>query len=226
MSGQELLFEMPVKLPKHPAKYTDVLLGTFVDMLSECTTVLDPFGGTGKVYLINQWLPSLTITAVEIESEWALYSTGKRMVNGDATMLPIKSRIFDAVCTSPTYGNSMASTPRTKPRISYVDQLGRRLATNNTGGYMWGDMYRELHSKTWAEVSRVLKPDGFIVLNIKNHIKDGKLVDVTGWHVGELQRIGFIEARRVNIPTPGMRRGRNHHLRVGYESVIKFERTK
>ena len=88
----------------HPAKYTDKLLPVFEDILLsyEATTVLDCFAGTGKIHQ----LPFST-TGVEIEPEWA--TMHERTLVADSRTLPFNAGSFDAVCTSPTYGNRMAS---------------------------------------------------------------------------------------------------------------------
>ena len=44
------LFDVPAQ-PQHPAKYTDVLLPVMAAMLKGRRRILDPFGGTGKVFL-------------------------------------------------------------------------------------------------------------------------------------------------------------------------------
>ena len=56
----------------HPAKYTDALLPAMADMLRGRTRILDPFGGTGKVFELAAWLPAAQIEAVEIEPEWII----------------------------------------------------------------------------------------------------------------------------------------------------------
>ena len=51
MSAGAMLFDVPAANPSHPAKYTDVLLLTMASMLKGRRRILDPFGGTGKVFL-------------------------------------------------------------------------------------------------------------------------------------------------------------------------------
>ena len=94
---------------KHPAKYTDVLLPIFEEMLNGCNKVLDPFAGTGKIHS----LPFETV-GVEIEPEWAQMSNNT--IVGDATDLQFANCEFDAICTSPTYGNRMAEIGRASCR--------------------------------------------------------------------------------------------------------------
>ena len=216
------LFEMPIGAA-HPAKYTDVLLPTMADFLRGSKRILDPFGGTGKVFLLERWLGDVEIQAVEIEPEWA--ARNPRITLGNALHLPWPDGYFDAICTSPTYGNRMAdkwSSCTTKPVGKYAWELQRELHPDNSGTLQWGDAYRDFHRRAWTEARRVLRPGGAFVLNIKNHIRGGEIVRVTNWQIECLESLGFARWGTVNIPTPSMRTGRNRELRVPYESVIHF----
>lgn len=88
----------------HPAKFTDVILATIADQLYGVTgRVLDPFAGTGRIHRLAR--PDLETVGVEIEPEWA--AQHPNTVVGDALHLPFPDESFDAICTSPTYGNRM-----------------------------------------------------------------------------------------------------------------------
>ena len=218
----DYLFELPEANPQHPAKYTDALLFTFVRMLAGCANVLDPFGGTGKVFLLNRWYPTMNIQAVEIEPEWARINP--RTTIGNALYLPFAPGSFYAVCTSPTYGNRMADglCQADWNYITYAQKINRKLSADNSGAMQWGQEYRDFHVKAWTEAARVLRPGGVFVLNIKNHIRGGVEQPVTEWHIEALEKIGFTLIEHVKINTPSMRYGQNSDKRVGYESVIKF----
>jgi len=194
---------------KHPAKYTDALLPVFEKMLIGCVNVLDPFAGTGKIHL----LPYKTI-GVEIEPEWAALHDDT--IVGDATNLQFANHEFDAVCTSPTYGNRMADCHVAKDgssRNTYTHKLGRKLNDNNTGQMQWGEKYREFHVMTWKECHRVLKTDGVFVLNFKNHIRSGKLIDAFSWHCKTLIELGFMIDEIVKVEANGNGFGQNRELR-------------
>lgn len=203
---------------KHPAKYSDVLLPVFKEMLLDCKAILDPFAGTGKLRSV---FPDCTL--LEIEPEWAAISDA---IVGDATNMPFSDSSFDAICTSPTYGNRMADSfidhqPEKKyKRNTYTHQLGRKLSDNNSGSMQWGEKYRDLHLKAWAECSRVLKPSGLFCLNISNHIRNGKEVFVTEWHIETLENMGFYVLEHRKIETRRNRMGQNGNARVHYESVV------
>jgi len=219
MMNTETLIDLPAANPAHPAKYTDALLLTMAQMLKGRRRILDPFGGTGKVFLLEAWLPDAQIEAVEIEPEWA--AINPRTTHGNALDLPWGDGYFDAVCTSPTYGNHMADQS-IMATAKYRANLGRKLHPDNSGACSWGPQYRSLHIKAWTEARRVLQPGGAFVLNIKNHIRAGVVQPVTEWHIDTLQGLGFRLQRHERINTPSMRYGRNGDKRVEYESVILF----
>jgi len=220
--NQLTLLDAPTA-PKHPARYTDALITTFVDMLRGADRILDPFGGTGKVFLLERWMPWAEIHAVEIEPEWA--ALHPKTTLGNALDLPWGDGYFDAVCTSPTYGNRMADTLLDDyKRITYTAKLGRPLHADNAGGMQWGDKYRTFHVDAWTEANRVLSSGGRFVLNIKDHIRAGVRQHVTQWHIDALQILGLQLVEHRQITCPGNRYGQNAELRVEYESVILFRK--
>ena len=203
---------------KHPAKYTDVLLPIFENMIPEGSIVLDPFAGTGKIHL----LPFETI-GLEIEPEWA--SMHPKTICGDATKMPFLDDSFDVICTSPTYGNRMADSHYAKDgskRNTYTHTIGRKLHENNSGQMQWGEKYKELHIKAYTECRRVLKENGLFILNIKNHIRKGEEVDVHQWHIDTLHALGFSLIETIKVPVFGNGFGANSEKRIPFEFVSKL----
>lgn len=202
---------------QHPAKYSDALFCYLWELLAGARLVLDPFAGSGKLRLA---VPGAVL--VEIEYPWAKLAGG---IQGDALSLPFAAGTFDAVCTSPTYGNRMADHHEARDksrRNTYRHVLGRPLHPHNSGGLQWGESYRAFHLAAWREVRRVLTPGGRLILNISDHIRKGQTVEVSSWHVSTLEAMGFTLAGCYTIPTPRNRFGANGGQRVGCEYLYSF----
>ena len=207
---------------KHPAKYNSALLSLFEKLLIDyyAYTVLDCFAGTGRIHE----LPFNTY-GIEIEPEWA--SMTENTIIADAQKIPFRDAAFDAVCTSPTYANRMADHHNARDksiRLTYRHMLGRELNPKNSGRMQWGNKYRTLHDNVWKECYRVIRTNGILILNIKNHIRKGKEIDVFSWHVTSLIAIGFKLRQVLNIPLKGMRFGANCNIRSNYEYVAVFKK--
>lgn len=218
-------------MPQHPAKYTDVLLPVFARILREhgAQSVLDPMAGVGKIGLLRDYGFAGRIVANEIEPEWAAQAPAHVEIHvGDAAnMTWARDGEFDAVITSPVYGNRMSDHFNARDnsrRYTYRHMLGRPLHPKNTGRLQWGQAYRDAHTRIWTECIRVLAPGGIMVVNVKNHIRKGQLVRVSEWHAEEIQRLGLTLIRRERVDTPGMRNGANAELRVDGEDVWVFRK--
>jgi hypothetical protein len=188
----------------HPARYPNALIPILAGTVpvDQFPKVLDPFAGTGRIHQ----LPNQTV-GVEIEPEWAALHDDT--ICASALALPFDDKSFDAIVTSPTYGNRLAdagysATP--DRRNSYTFDLGRKLSDENSGGMYWGGRYRTFHETAWAEANRVLRSGGRFVLNIKDHIKLHERQFVTGWHVTHLmQTYGYSLLWCEDLNTSGLR---------------------
>ena len=206
---------------KHPAKYSYPLINVFREMINETDLVLDPFAGTGRIHEVSQ-----NCIGVEIEKEWA--EMHNKTICGDSTTLSkmFPENNFDVICTSPTYGNRMADSHNAKDgskRNTYTHTLGRELNRNNSGKMQWGNNYKSLHIKVYEECKKVLKDDGFFILNIKNHIRKGQEIDVFGWHLSILFELGFILIQLETLNLKGNGFGQNAKIRTGFEYVAKLK---
>ncbi len=103
--SQEELFRAE-KFPSHPARYTEALLPIMAAMLRGRKRIIDPFAGSGRCFLFEKFIPDCEVSGTEIEPEWA--AMHPRTTLGSALALPWADGYFDAVCTSPTYGNRMS----------------------------------------------------------------------------------------------------------------------
>lgn len=216
-----------------PAKFSPEVMETIVGMLAplDVKTILDPFAGIGGIHQLNEY--GYATIGVEIEREfaeeaWRLYPD-QLTICEDSTNLDslwIGPR-FDACVTSVTYGNRMADRYDGRDgskRHTYRISKGAPLHENNTGWYQWGKDYRELHEKIWPVVTEKIHPGGYLLLNISNHIRGGKEMPVTQFHVSTLSNLGWIPEQSVRVETKRMRHGRNSELRTPNEYVILFRR--
>lgn len=206
----------------HPARYSRELMPVLADAVpvERFRRVLDPFAGTGRIHE----LPNETV-GIEIEPEWA--DLHPDTIVGSALALPFPNESFDAIVTSPTYGNRLADSHNASDperRRSYTHDLGRSLNPDNSGAMQWGGEYRAFHEDAWTEAVRVLRPGGRFVLNIKDHIRDGIRQQVTAWHLSTLMLQHGLELIEIHEPpVPSLKAGANGAARIAHEYVFVLE---
>lgn len=211
-------------MTRHPARYSPQLIPHFEKLLSGYARIIDPFAGTGE--RLRTIRPDAVLN--ELEQDWATVSPGA--VCGDALHLPFAEHTFDAVITSPTYGNRMADSfvdrqPQKKyKRNTYTHALSKQLRANNSGAMQWGVRYCEFHKMAWREAIRILRPGGRFVLNISDHIRNGAREPVSNWHYGCLIWLGMEFVERLEVATPRQRQGQNGTARVECEYIFVMEK--
>lgn len=219
-----------IPIINHPAKYSEGFIQIFADILSQynCSTILDPFAGTGKIGEIKEHGFTGIVIANEIEPEWLqdnLYHCDEIYFE-DAETLQLPYQI-DAIVTSPTYGNRMADHHHAKDnskRITYTHYLGHELNFENTGRMQWGKKYQDKHRRIYQNLYTLLRPNGLFVLNISNHIRKGEEQHVTEWHIQTLKDLGFEVIQKIQVPTKRMKFGKNSQQRVNHENIIVLQR--
>lgn len=211
---------------EHPAPFSDPILTAINAALPTTGAVLDPFAGTGRIHELAT--DERRTVGVEIEAEWA--DKHEDTIYGDALEVlgDMADDTYDAISTSPTYGNRMADhhdATDDSERLTYKHTLGRDLTDGNSGAMQWGPAYRAFHENAWDEAVRVLRPGGTFTLNIKNHIRDGVEQRVAEWHISTLMLQHDMEMIALDvIPTRGLMAGANAGTRTGYEFVITFRK--
>lgn len=217
-----------MQLTHHCAKFTDAILERASTILSDYlpweADVLDPFAGTGKGV---DYLRRLGFCAhgIELEPEWA--SQSQFVTQGTALELPFGAWFFDAVFTSPTYGNRMADKDlRESVAGTYAKSLGRLASEGSSCHLQWGEKYREFHREAWLEVDRVLKPGGYVLLNCKNHPRSYEEQKVTEWHVAQFEN-GMLYTRVLweQVKCPGNRKGTNKDHALPYENLVLLRKS-
>lgn len=221
------------KKVKHPAKFTDSILAEIQRQIEPLwfpeACVLDPFAGVGKLANV---IPHENLWLNEIELEWLEQCPDDCVkVLGDALRLRFSDGFFDFAITSCCYGNRMSDHHNAKDgsrRNTYKHMLGRDLHPNNSGQFQWDGNYEgkycNFHIKSWNELWRVLKPNGYFFLNVSDHIRKGKIQNVSDFHLGTCIYMGFDWIKTVEIETPRNRFGANRELRVDHENLYIFKK--
>jgi hypothetical protein len=219
--------ELPASVG-HPARFSRQHLKAFTAVLEQEAAsvghelkVLDSFAGTGTVHRLAR--PGIAWTAgVELEQEWA--AQDPRTLRGDATMLPFRACTFDALITSPAYGNRLSEHHQARDgsrRYGYQRSLGRPLSLGNGAAIAWGDTYRALHTRAWLEAFRVLRPGALALVNVKDFPCDGQPVPVVLWHRGALVDAGFVIESLTELKSPGLPGEDHANARQYRETIIR-----
>lgn len=105
-------------------------------------------------------------------------------------------------------------------RVTYRLALGRMPTPGSTAVMQWGGPYRQMHRLAWRQLHRVMRRDGLVLVNVSDHVRKGRVMEVADWHRDALIATGLrlVDDRR--IATPRMRFGANHEARVDHERLL------
>ena len=223
----------------HPAKFTGEQLFHIYDHLPTLSshlsrlgpTVFDPFAGVGTVADLREHDARVIVTGMEIEPEWADQSP--IVETGDSlTYMALTRKRYDAVVTSPSYGNRMADSYDGRDgsvRNTYRIALGRPLDEQNGARLAFTDApwdeYKDFHAEAIDGMVRVTRKGGRIIVVVKNFIRDGEVVDVVGWWRAQFKARSLTEMAYIPIKAGGLGYGANRDERVEYEYVLVWEKT-
>lgn len=213
----------------HPAQWTPACLDAGVKLLTPYLApgalVVDPFAGVGKRFHAACKKAGWDSLGIELEPEWASQHPKNRCA--DSRNPPLDRESVDAVLTSCSYANRMADQYDGRDgsrRVTYRLSLGREMTEGNGAAMQWGKPYRMLHVAVWRAMRDALKPGGKLALNVSDHIRDGRRIGVTAWHITALLELGFTLVAAETVGTRRMKHGANSEARVDGELVILFQR--
>lgn len=228
---------------KHPAKFSDEIIEVIRGLVEkyDIRTALDPFAGVGKIF---DAIPDVKWTGIEIEPEWACQHD--QIISGDSIEVIngwLRARFkyeFDAIITSPAYGNRMADQSMLPDRgaglrhtyNTYAYKLGRRLDMKSGARYSWhgsqGKMYRLLHMKVWMACVKLLDPGQLMIVNVSNYMRKqapNGVEPVAQWHRETLERLGMEVIESIPVKTPRQRQGANGDRRMAREWVYVLRKS-
>lgn len=227
---------MTTTTPPHPAKFSPSILAKVKSIVAEearfhegLYRVFDPFAGVGGIHELESINPTVRTLGFELEKEWA--DAHPFTLHANALHISKywpEGNVFDAIVTSPCYGNRMADHHDARDdsiRNTYRHKLGRPLSLDSSAGLQWGDEYRSFHADVWYQCVDVLRSNGIFVLNCKDHIRKSEIQHVTDWHIQTLESLGLIIERSHWIDAPGNRMGQNGEKRIDHETITVLRKT-
>ena len=205
----------------HHTRYHPAILEAIEARIGDSKMILDPMAGTmerlaGLEARDRGWHQ---VWGIEYEREWVDGYPHPRLQQGDARKLPFPKEHFDAIVVSPSYGNR--DSDRTGEwwdnfdRKTYAAALGRNVTDGSLCVPFNTEEYRAGHTLAWAESVRVLKTGGLFFINLKNHIRQGRIIRVSQWHREVLRDVlGLTEIDDTSIPTKGRLSGEHYAVRA------------
>lgn len=219
---------------KHPATFGWNILAVLDEVTAvrrDIRVVLDPFAGVGTLAAAWEGKRYPNVIGLELEPEWA--DQHPSTLCGSVLEVDIEWIVrqgperVDAIVTSPCYGNRMADHHEARDesvRHTYRHYLGHALTPGSAAAMQWGPDYMTFHRAAWQAVTPLVRDQGWFILNIKDHVRGGRVMPVSAWHRATLRSLGWkLEEDRL-VGAPGQRHGENGGLRVEFEHVMVFRK--
>lgn len=129
------------------------------------------------------------------------------------------TRVFSPVRSEVVDCRSCKGTGLTL-RHTYRHYYGEDLQPNNSGTLQWGPAYQAFHERAWASLTSVMKPGGYFILNVSDHIRNHRRQRVEAWHLKTLAGLGWNLVERERVSTPRQKHGANGEVRVASEGLF------
>lgn len=219
-----------------PAAYSKELIEPIVaaylrHSVLEEGVLLDPFGGTGHRFAQIAERLGMAPVAIEIEPGYVQAGEAHHCVRtGDSRQLPFADGSVDGAATSPAYPNGVSDAFRSNEgskRHTYIHRLREwlgddyELQPGNAGGMNPRrspkalEAFYDVHRAVWAEVYRVLRPNGIFVVNTKDPVK----VPFREHTEAQLVAAGFEVVEVIQVPVRGLNHGRNAEKKYSFEDL-------
>ncbi|MEM9465276.1 MAG: hypothetical protein AAGA90_07870 [Actinomycetota bacterium] len=222
------------ELKSHPATFTPAIADMITLLINHENRpgpVLDPFAGIGTIHTLGR----RDTISVELEHEWAIQAHRTRLEHDTLAAYEANSLdIYDmisvrhqpaGIVTSPAYGNRMADQYDGRDgstRATYATSLGRACSAGSGAALQWGPDYRGFHTRHIEAWRHLLPDNGWLILNMKDHPRDGTIQRVCRWWIQTTLDYGFDLARAEAITTPGMRFGAQGDIDIDHEMLYLF----
>lgn len=133
---------------------------------------------------------------------------------------------LDRVCpTCKGYKMSRRNTYTHRLQAATGDPT-RKLHTDNAGTLRWGKGYRQFHERAYREALRCIRPGGFVIVNISNHLETSRGVTVehrvSEWTMNAWLMLGLHLIGSWPIETRRNGQGANRDTRCEFEHVMAF----
>ncbi len=198
--------------------------------------VLDPMAGTGSIFVGA--LTGRRVVAGDIEPQWctllrdnaaglghqslfALASPGLA-AQWDAGRLPVASSAVDLVLTSPPYFDTFSNWDANRTHLVDESRLNEHgtaygLHPRQIGNIHVYEAYLRAMAAVYAECWRVLVPGKYLVLILKDVIRDSRTVPVVEDNLALALATGFSVVDRFDLPARGTQFRNVQRARLGQE---------